>query len=67
MWVYIGKAHSDKIIEDIVALKPERIIFNPGAENDVLEAAAGNAGIATIQACTLALLRTGQFAEKLPI
>jgi hypothetical protein len=42
-------------------LKPERIIFNPGAENPELEALADQAGIKVLEACTLVMLNTRQF------
>ena len=38
-----------------------RVIFNPGTENGELEAALRAAGIESEEACTLVLLRTGQF------
>ena len=53
----ISTAMSDKILEK----KPRRIIFNPGAENINLEALALARGIIVKNACTLVLLRTGQF------
>ncbi len=53
----ISTAMADKILEK----KPLRIIFNPGAENISLEALALAQGIIVKNACTLVLLRTGQF------
>lgn len=47
--------------DQILALKPRRIIFNPGTENESLAAAAHAAGIQTLEACTLVLLHTGQY------
>ena len=59
--LYVGPARQAGLFEEIVALKPRRVIFNPGTENpeqyDTLKAA----GIEPIEACTLVLLRTGQF------
>ncbi|MGI8955917.1 MAG: CoA-binding protein [Chthoniobacterales bacterium] len=49
------------MIEEIVAAQPQRIILNPGAENDELAAAASSAGIEVVEACTLVMLRTGLF------
>ena len=46
----------------ILELNPQRIIFNPGTENDILEEMATTAGIQCIEACTLVLLHTGQYA-----
>jgi hypothetical protein len=45
----------------MIALKPERIIFNPGTENPILVQLAHAAGISTIEACTLVMLTTGQY------
>jgi predicted CoA-binding protein len=45
----------------LLALNPKRIIFNPGTENSDLEKKANDLGIETEQACTLVLLRTGQY------
>jgi hypothetical protein len=45
----------------MIALKPERIIFNPGTENPILVQLAHAAGISTIEACTLVMLSTGQY------
>ena len=52
---------STPLIEAIVAAWPRRIIFNPGAENEELAAAAREAGIEVVEGCTLVMLRTGTF------
>jgi len=59
--VYVSPKVSSALSDDIVALGPGRVIFNPGAENDELEAALAEQGIPTLRACTLVLLSTGQF------
>lgn len=59
--VYVGPAHSDALLPGLLALRPKRVIFNPGAENPRLEHALENAGIHVEEACTLVLLRSGQF------
>jgi predicted CoA-binding protein len=59
--LYVGRERSDGMIEDILGLKPRRLIMNPGAENDALEVSARNAGIEVIRGCTIIMLRTGQF------
>ncbi len=48
-----------KILSEI--LKPRRVIFNPGTENPELYAILDSQGIEIVEACTLVLLRTGQF------
>lgn len=59
--MYVGAAISSGLQEKLFALKPGRIIFNPGAENASLADALQKAGIACENACTLVLLNTGQF------
>ncbi len=59
--IYLGERNSTPLIEDIINKHPRRIIINPGAENDELEARCVQAGIIVQQACTLVLLRTEQF------
>ncbi len=59
--MYVGSAISSGLQDKLIALKPRRIIFNPGAENAPLADALEKAGIACEEACTLVLLNTGQF------
>ncbi len=49
------------LIDDIIILKPGRVIFNPGTESDEALSILKKSGIDGIYACTLVLLRTGQF------
>lgn len=59
--VYMGEKTSTPLVDAILAARPRRIILNPGAENPVLEDRAVEAGVDVLRACTLVLLRTGQF------
>ncbi len=59
--MYVGAAISSGLRDELTALKPQRVIFNPGAENAPLAAALQKAGIACEEACTLVLLQLGQF------
>jgi hypothetical protein len=59
--VYLGPDRSEALRDDLVALRPRRVIFNPGAENPDLAETLRSAGIETVEACTLVMLRTGQF------
>ena len=59
--VYVGPARISPLVEEIVKLKPERVILNPGTESEELKTALDKASIPYIEACTLVLLRTGQF------
>jgi predicted CoA-binding protein len=59
--LYIGAVRSALMVEEILGCRPQRIIFNPGAENDLLEEQARNMGIETVRGCTLVMLKTNQF------
>lgn len=59
--VYVNPAISDKYEKDMIAVKPKRVIFNPGAENPKLAKSLEANGIEVENACTLVLLRTGQY------
>jgi predicted CoA-binding protein len=59
--MYVGAARSESMIAEIIAAKPRRIIFNPGAENSKLEAEAQRAGVEAMNACTLVMLSIGTF------
>jgi len=59
--MYVGKKNQPIWYDYLISLKPRRIIFNPGAENYEFEQLATANGIETIQACTLVMLRTGQY------
>ena len=45
----------------ILALKPKRVIFNPGTENIEFENVLKDNHIEPIEACTLVMLRTNQY------
>jgi predicted CoA-binding protein len=59
--LYVGPERSAQLQEAIVALKPGRVILNPGTESPSLEQSLTEAGIPWQHACTLVMLRTGQF------
>ena len=59
--LYLSPANQKEYYNYILTLKPKRIIFNPGAENDELFDLAKANNIKSIEACTLVLLSTGQF------
>jgi predicted CoA-binding protein len=59
--MYISASRSSSMIDDLLELKSRRVIFNPGSENPVLEAALREAGILVDHACTLVLLNTKQY------
>ncbi len=59
--LYIGPQRQDGLFDQILKLNPKRVIFNPGTENPAEYARLRVAGIEPIEACTLVMLRTGQF------
>lgn len=59
--MYVGPARQTDLLEAIVAARPKRVIFNPGSENPDTYDRLKDAGIEPVEACTLVLLRTGQF------
>jgi predicted CoA-binding protein len=59
--LYLNPLHQKMYYDYIISLKPKRIIFNPGTENDELSVLAHKNGIKTLEACTLVMLSTGQY------
>ena len=59
--LYLNPLHQQPYYDYILSLKPRRIIFNPGTENEELESLAQKNGIEPIEACTLVMLSTGQY------
>jgi predicted CoA-binding protein len=62
--MYVNAGRSSGMSEDILALRPGKVIFNPGAENDELSAKLAENGIETENACTLVMLNTGQLTAQ---
>jgi len=59
--LYLRAENQKPYYDYILGLKPSRIIFNPGAENEELFRMAEARGIKPVNACTLVLLATGQY------
>ena len=59
--LYLNPTNQKPYYDYILSLKPKRIIFNPGTENEELEKLAAAKGIETMEACTLVLLSTNQY------
>lgn len=59
--LYVGEERSTAAMQEILNLKPKRIIFNPGAENKSLQMEARKQGIEALDACTLVMLSTNTF------
>lgn len=59
--LYIGPQRQAEYDGLLKGLKPERVIFNPGTENDLFAKELSSAGIEVIEACTLVMLDTDKF------
>jgi predicted CoA-binding protein len=59
--LYLTPQRQEEWYDFLLELKPKRIIFNPGTENPTLAERAQAQGIETVEACTLVMLRTGQY------
>lgn len=59
--VYMNNQNQKQYEEYILSLNPKRIIFNPGAENDIFAEKAKKQDIKPMEACTLVMLSTGQY------
>jgi len=60
--LYLGSQNQPPYYDYILnQIKPKRIIFNPGTENEELMKLAQEKGIVTEVACTLVLLSTNQY------
>ena len=60
--IYVKPAILGSMTEDIINVRPRRVIFNPGAECREVSARLESAGIKVQNACTLVLLNTSQFS-----
>lgn len=59
--VYLSPERCRPLIDDIIALRPNRVILNPYTEFDEIKERLTKAGIPYLEACTLVMLSTGQF------
>lgn len=59
--MYISDKFQKEYYEYVVALNPNRVIFNPGTENPEFEEILIHNDIHVEEACTLVLLSTGQY------
>ena len=59
--LYIGPKHQPEHYDYLLGLKPKRIIFNPGTENEEFINRAEAQGVEALEACTLVLLRSHQY------
>ena len=59
--MYVGAARQPQYYDDILNLMPARVIFNPGAENEVFANLLEENGIEPVEACTLVMLSIGNY------
>jgi len=59
--LYLNPRNQIPYHDYILSLKPKRVIFNPGTENDELEDKLKANGIKPVIGCTLVMLGTGQY------
>lgn len=59
--IYLNPERQQAFYNQLLQLKPNRIIFNPGTENATFQQLAKNSGVEVLEACTLVMLRTGQY------
>ena len=59
--LYVGPRNQDYWKEYIKELKPKRVIFNPGTENEDFQMDLIKEGIEVEEACTLVLLSMGSY------
>lgn len=59
--LYVSPERLPGHLDELLRLHPRRVIFNPGTEAPDIEGRLRQAGIEVMEACTLVLLRTGQY------
>ena len=59
--IYINPGRLDDEIDKIIALKPHRVIFNPGSESPKAAEKLAAEGIEVVKDCTLIMLNSNQY------
>ena len=59
--LYVNPTRFRDHIDEVIEVSPQRVIMNPGTEDEDMESMMKQAGIDVLRACTLVLLATGQF------
>jgi hypothetical protein len=59
--VYLSTTNQREYYDYLLELHPQRVIFNPGAENPELERLLSLNSVQTMRACTLVLLSSRQY------
>lgn len=59
--IYLSAGNQNAWRMPLLELRPRRVIFNPGAENEVLARELARRGVEVLDACTLVMLSTGDY------
>jgi uncharacterized protein len=59
--LYLGADNQKPWYDYILNLKPQRVVFNPGAENDEFRDLLHSAGIETIEGCTIVMVQSDTY------
>ena len=59
--VYVRPDIFREMLDALIALQPARVILNPGTEDVHAATRLRESGVEVVEACTLVMLRTGQF------
>ena len=59
--LYVSAQNQTELQQKIIALRPRRVIFNPGTENLSFQELLESKGILAEEACTLVMIATCQF------
>lgn len=59
--IYLNAKNQQEYYDYIIGLKPKRVIFNPGTENEEFENLLQENNIASERSCTLVLLSIGAY------
>ena len=59
--LYLRPQLQEQFYDYILKLKPARVVFNPGTENETFEKLLQDNGIEPVEACTLVMLSIGVY------
>ena len=59
--LYLNAKNQEKWYDELLRVKPQRVIFNPGTENEKLENMLEEEGIKVVENCTLVMLSLQNF------
>ncbi len=61
--LYVNPKILSEVVDDIIAIRPKRVIMNPGTESPEAAEQFKQHGIRVLEACTLVLLKTNQYSK----